>query len=258
MYVGGNRVLTTTVHGQPLFLDSRDLSLSPQIILNGAWEPGVTQALRSLVKPGMTIVEIGANIGYFTTFLGRLVGPQGCVRAFEANPEIFDLLTENIDINGLIPFVRAEQMLVCDSCGEREITLLERHRGSGSMLSFTDAFVALYHDKKTTIGVPATTLDAYWKDEARSIDLVKMDAEGSEPMIVDGMRRIIAQPHLTVVCEFYNQFFETEGPSAEAFLDAMLGHGFVLHKITEQGNIVPVSTHALLASDEGAELVFLK
>jgi FkbM family methyltransferase len=258
VYVGGNRVLTTTVLGHSLFVDSRDLSLSPQIILNGAWEPGVTQALRSLVKSGMTIVEIGANIGYFTTFLGRLVGPQGCVRAFEANPEIFDLLTENIDINGLIPFVRAEQKLVCDSCGEREITLLERHRGSGSMLSFTDAFVALYRDKKTTIGVPATTLDAYWKDEARSIDLVKMDAEGSEPMILQGMRRIIAQPHLTMVCEFHNQFFETGGPSAEAFLDAILGYGFVLHKITEQGNIAPVSTHALLASDEGAELVFLK
>lgn len=106
--------------------------------------------------------------------------------------------------------------------------------------------------------MPATTLDAYWKDEARSIDLVKMDAEGSEPMILDGMRRIIAQPHLTMVCEFYNQFFETGGPSAEAFLDGILGHGFVLHKITEQGNLVPVSTHALLASNEGAELVFLK
>jgi FkbM family methyltransferase len=258
VYVGGNRVLTTTVHGQPLFVDSRDLSLSPQIILNGAWEPGVTQALRSLVKPGMTIVEIGANIGYFTTFLGRLVGPLGCVRAFEANPEIFDLLTENIDINGLIPFVRAEQMLVCDSCGEREITLLERHRGSGSMLSFTDAFVALYHDKKTTIGVPATTLDAYWKDQPRSIDLVKMDAEGSEPMIVDGMRGIIAQPHLTVVCEFYKQFFAAGGPSAEAFLDAMLKHGFALRKITERGEILPISASALLASDEGAELVFVK
>ena len=149
-------------------------------------------------------------------------------------------------------------MLVCDSCGEREITLLERHRGSGSMLSFTDAFVALYHDKKTTIGVPATTLDAYWKDEARSIDLVKMDAEGSELMILDGMRRIIEQPHLTVGCEFYKEFFVTRGPSAEVFLDAMLRHGFELNKISELGDIVPISTRALLASGEGAELVFAK
>jgi hypothetical protein len=63
---------------------------------------------------------------------------------------------------------------------------------------------------------------------------------------------------LTVVCEFYKAFFAAGDPSAAAFLETMLGHGFALHKITERGDIVPVSTHALLASDEGAELVFLK
>jgi hypothetical protein len=126
------------------------------------------------------------------------------------------------------------------------------------MLSFTDAFVALYHDKKTTIGVPATTLDAYWKDESRSIDLVKMDAEGSKPLIVDGMHQIIAQPHLTVVCEFLKPFFAAGVHRRKLYLDAMLGHGFALHKITERGDIMPVSANALLASDEGAELVFAK
>src|SRR5437762_11316141 len=85
VYVGDNRLLTTTVNGQRLFVDARDLSLSPEIILNGCWEPGVTRALHSLVRQGMTVVEIGANIGYFATLLGRLVGRQGCVRAFEAN-----------------------------------------------------------------------------------------------------------------------------------------------------------------------------
>ena len=184
---------------------------------------------------------------------------RGRVFAFEANPAIFDLLTENIDINGLIPFVRAERMLVCDSCGNREITLLERHRGSGSVLSFSDEFVAMYHDKKTTITVPATTLDEYWKDEARTIDLVKMDAEGSEPMIVDGMRRIFEQSHLTVVCEFLKPFFDGGGtPSAEGFLGSILGDGFALHKIAEAGDIIPVSSSQLLASDEGAELSFTK
>src|SRR6266436_4485112 len=171
VYVGGNRVLTTTVNGDRLFVDARDLSLSPDLILNGCWEPGVTRALSSLVKPRMTVVEIGANVGYFTTLLGRLVGGQGCIRAFEANPAVFDLLTENIDINGMVPYVRAEWMLVCDSCGEREINLLEPHHGSGSMLAFGDEFLAMYRDKKTTIALPATTLDEYWKDETAPIDL---------------------------------------------------------------------------------------
>jgi hypothetical protein len=71
-----------------LFVDTRDLSLTPEIILNGCWEPGVTRGLSSLVKQGMTVVEVGANVGYFTTLLGWLVGPQGSVFAFEANSAI--------------------------------------------------------------------------------------------------------------------------------------------------------------------------
>jgi Methyltransferase FkbM domain len=74
------------------------------------------------------------------------------------------------------------------------------------MLSFGDEFLALYRDKKTTVAVRATTLDEYWRGETRAIDLVKMDAEGSEPMIVDGMRGILAQPHLTVMCELVKLF----------------------------------------------------
>jgi len=258
VYVGGGRVLTTTVSGQRLFVDARDLSLSPGLILDGSWEPHVTRALITLVKAGMTVVEIGANVGYFTTLLGRLVGGQGCVRAFEANPVVFDLLTENIDINGLVPFVRAERMLVCDTCGEREINLLERHHGSGSMLSFGDEFLALYRDRKTTVAVRATTLDEYWRGEARAIDLVKMDAEGSEPMIVEGMRSILAQPHLTVVCEFVKPFFAAGDPSAEGFLDALLAYGFALYKITDRGDIAPVSSREVLAGPDSVELVFTK
>ncbi|MBV9860674.1 MAG: FkbM family methyltransferase [Alphaproteobacteria bacterium] len=250
-------MLTTTLRGQKLFLDSRDLSLSPHIILEGTWEPSVTRAIASLVKPGMTVVEIGANVGYYTTLFGALVGPGGCVRAFEANPEIFELLTHNIDINGLIPFVKAEPMLVCDSCGEREITLLDRHRGSGSMLSFTDEFVAMFHDVKTTISVRATTLDEYWKGVGRPIDLIKVDAEGSEPMIVDGMQAVLGQPHLTLVCEFAVAFYRGSGGSAERFLNTLLAHGFSLNAITKNG-IVPVSPEELLSDEAGVELLCTK
>jgi FkbM family methyltransferase len=258
VYVGDHRVLTTTIYGQRLFVDSRDLSLTPQIILGGCWEPGITQAMMSLVKPGMTIIEIGANIGYYTTLFGQLVGPTGCVRAFEANPEVFDILTQNLAINGLIPRVKAERMLVCDTGGEREITLLSRHRGSGSMLSFTDEFVAMFHDTKTIIRMPATTLDEYWSNEERPIDLIKIDAEGSEPLIFDGMQRILAQPHLTVVCEFLKPFFAGSSRSAESFLERLLGHGFALHRITQRGGIIAVSPRELLASDSGAELLLTK
>jgi FkbM family methyltransferase len=258
VYVGDNRVLITTVHGRPLFVDSRDLSLAPQLILSGCWEPGITRAIMSLVKPGMTIIEIGANVGYYTTLFGNLVGPTGSVRAFEANPEVFDLLTQNLAINGLIPRVKAERMLVCDTCGEREITVLARHRGSGSMLSFTDEFVAMFHDTKTIVRMPATTLDEYWCNDDLPVDLIKIDAEGSEPMIFAGMQRILRRPHLRIVCEFVKPFFTGGGQSAEAFLESLLGHGFTLQQITDSGEIAAVAPRELLTSDTGTELLLTK
>jgi len=214
--------------------------------------------MMALVNPGMTVIEIGANVGYYTTLFGQLVGPTGCVHAFEANPEVFDLLTQNLAINGLIPRVKAERMLVCDTCGEREITVLARHRGSGSMLSFTDEFVDMFHDTKTIVRMPATTLDEYWRNDGPPIDLIKIDAEGSEPMIFEGMQRILGQPHLQVVCEFIKPFFAASSPSAEAFLERLLGHGFTLQRITDSGDIAAVSARELLGSDTGAELLLTK
>src|SRR5436309_9726988 len=99
VYVGGGRVLTTTVNGQRLFVDARDLSLSPGLILDGSWEPHVTRALITLVKTGMTVVEIGANVGYFSTLLSRRVGAQARGLAYEDNQAELDLLTEKFQIN---------------------------------------------------------------------------------------------------------------------------------------------------------------
>ena len=258
VYLGEHRVLTKTVFGQPLYVDSRDLSLSPQLILEGVWEPNVTQALISLVRPGMTIVEIGANIGYYTIILGRLAGPGGSVCAFEGNQEVFDLLTRNISVNGLVGWVKAERMLVCDSCGERELNVFERHLGSGSMLGFSPEFLAMYHDKIRPVRVPAVTLDHYWQAMPRPVDLIKIDAEGSEPLILRGMRQILAQAHLTLVCEFVKPFFANGNPSAEDFLNELIDLGFALRRITAEGAIVAASVGELLDSDSDAELVLTK
>ena len=65
------------------------------------FEPEVLAALRQWVRPGMTVVDIGANIGYFTVHLSRLVGAHGVVHAFEPEPVNFSILTENVNMNGL-------------------------------------------------------------------------------------------------------------------------------------------------------------
>jgi len=126
------------------------------------------------------------------------------------------------------------------------------------MLSFGDEFLALYREKKTTVAVPATTLDEYWRGEARAIDLVKMDAEGSEPMIVEGMRKYSRATALDRGVRVCKAFFAAGDPSAEGFLEALLAYGFALYKITDSGDVAPVSSREVLAGPDSAELVFRK
>jgi hypothetical protein len=96
-------------------------------------------------------------------------------------------------------------MLVCDTCGERDkpARAASWERQHAVVRRRIPCVVSQQEDHGRRA---RDTLDEYWRGETRAIDLVKMDAEGSEPMIVDGMRGILAQPHLTVMCELVKLF----------------------------------------------------
>ena len=67
----------------------------------GIWEPAITAFIQDNIAEGDTFIDIGANIGYYSLVVGRLVGPQGKVISVEPSPSIFKLLTENVSLNQL-------------------------------------------------------------------------------------------------------------------------------------------------------------
>ena len=86
--------------GHKLYIDSSDISLTPALLMSGGvWESGITALLGKIISPGMTVVDIGANIGYHTLTAANLVGFNGKVYAFEPEPGNFNLLNKNIHIN---------------------------------------------------------------------------------------------------------------------------------------------------------------
>src|ERR1700752_2954375 len=100
VYVGDHRMLLRTASRLKMYVDSRDVSISPHLILDGVWEEGTEAALRRLVKPGMHVVEVGANVGYFTLTMAHIVGGQGSVVAFEPDPFLAQIIRDNAEING--------------------------------------------------------------------------------------------------------------------------------------------------------------
>src|SRR5262245_590665 len=85
------------VFGHRMYLDKLD---SLQLSLRKVYEPIETRLVMDLVKPNQVVLDIGANIGYYTLIFSKLVGPGGRVYAFEPHPTNFSLLDRNVQTNG--------------------------------------------------------------------------------------------------------------------------------------------------------------
>jgi hypothetical protein len=78
IYVGDYTAVTKTVHGQIIYVDTRDISLTPQILLDGQWEASTTKVFLDIVRPGMTVVESERmSVGTPRKLESRLDGTRG-------------------------------------------------------------------------------------------------------------------------------------------------------------------------------------
>ena len=234
VYLGDSTALTRTVFGHKLYVDTRDISLAPHLLLDGEWEMWITRVFRELVRPGMTVVDIGANVGWYTLLAAHDAGPGGRVVAFEANPRLAQLVRRSVAVNGFSATTVVEATAVADRSGEVTLHVLAEHHGSSSI---EKDFLA-FHDSHETLTVPATTLDAYVAAHGLQIDLLKIDAEGAEPLIVRGARETIAAtPGIQILLEY--------APANRGAAETLAEMGFVAQAVSVDSQLVPVAVDRL-------------
>lgn len=255
-YVGANRVLLLTASGLKMYVDSRDVSISPHLILDGVWEEWTEAVLRRLLRQGMSVIEVGANVGYFTLTMARAVGPTGRVIAFECDSELAQTARDNIEINGLQRTATIVERAVGDRDGTAAFYRADRHRGGGSTVKGLEQNPMMATDQRTALEVPMTTLDAFIAQEKIQPDLIKLDAEGAEPAILRASPTLLGSRRpLTLVMEFFPRFVREAGDDPTSLLQLMAERGFGLEAINEKHRrSEPISIAALLAR-ESAELV---
>ena len=160
------------------------------------YEPGTQRFLGDFLKPGMTALDIGAHIGLLTLLMARRVGPSGRVFSFEPVPENFRILERNLARNGF-SWVKPVQAAVADRNGHETLHA-----------DVTDASYRI----ESAVGRPGTagrtrlvTLDGFLDSEGiKRVDLVKIDAETSEPLVIQGARRLLSRRDApTVICEIH-------------------------------------------------------
>ena len=187
-----------------------------------AFEPEILAALRHWVRPGNTVVDIGANIGYFTAHLARLVGDGGTVHAFEPEPANFALLTANMGANGLA-WVRLHQAAVGAQPGTATLHTSEYNGGMHR----------LYESVCCTgpgFDVPVLRLDQVLA--GAHVDLIKIDIEGYEPAALLGAEDCLrANPRLKIVSEYCPASMLEAGGQPSAMLRWLGERGFGPHRL---------------------------
>ncbi len=176
--------------------------------------------LAKIVRPGMTVLDVGANIGVYTRFLAELTGLTGRVIAFEPEPRNFALLERAV---ADLPQVTAVHAAVAERSGTLRLYVADDLNVDHH--TYDDG------EGRRGVNVPSAAIDDYVKPGER-VDVIKMDIQGAELAALRGAERVLTENYeIRVVLEFWPYGLERAGTSAEQLLQHLRCHRFVCRPI---------------------------
>ena len=239
-YLGSHTALVRVLGRYKLYVDTRDRGFGSHVLLDGFWEIWLTLFCARNVKRGMTAIDVGANFGYYSLLLAELVGTRGELIAVEPNPHAADFLRRSVELNGLLGRTRIEtSALGATISGEASLYVPHSEPKNAQIVS--EMFQSRPQDG-VLIKVPVTTLDGMSAACSR-VDFIKIDAEGAEEVILEGMAETIARHKPMLVVEFNPARYA----DASGFLERLAGIYGAMRRLDFSGEAVPITSQDLLS-----------
>jgi len=212
------------LYGQTIYASTLDRIVVLYLKKLALVEAFETEFFRSIVKKGMTVIDVGANLGWYSLMAANLVGKEGRVFAFEPDPENFRLLSKNIQVNGH-QNIKVINQAVSDKTGAGQLFLCEENRG--------DHRIYNPNNERRGIEISTTSLDDFFQDSPH-IDVIKIDVQGAEHLVFSGMDQIIkTNAQLFIMMELCPKFLKMCGSSPRDFLKTIENYGFLIYFINE-------------------------
>jgi FkbM family methyltransferase len=249
-YLGNDTLLTMTKFGRKIYVDGRDLSIAPHILMQGDWESWITSFLqRKLLQrddePGAFVLDVGANVGWYS--LASYFVKEGVYKtyAFEPNPRLAELLRRTFAVNGLRE-KWVYEVAVGERAGQAQIAWRDADFGGGSLVK-----VEGVPDGPGVAGVGMIALDDAVNPGSR-VALIKIDVEGHEPQVLRGAKRILQEnPAIDLLVEHHKS--QDEHDVIQWLIDQ---EGFGISHIGIDSNEHPISSRQA-AELPDAEMLYL-
>ena len=168
-----------------------------------SWNPEEYAAFKSAVRPGATVLDVGANVGAYTVLFAQWAGAAGRVIAFEPSPETIAGLREHVRINAVAD--RVEIVDAAVSSGEGTASFDCAGASGANALVAADGGIA------GAITVRTTSLDRFCESRGLRPSVIKIDVEGAELDVLRGARQTLAQPGLDIFVEFHPSIWAARG-----------------------------------------------
>jgi FkbM family methyltransferase len=233
-----NVIIKELADGLRLYIDLYDAGVGMGII-RGHYEQGEAAYVRRSVQPGQTVLDIGANIGFFTVTMAAQVGTSGHVYAYEPLDYNVALLNRSLAENQMQTRVTVQQVALSDKPGVTRMLLHSQLANSGGVQLF--AAQADIPEGHETREVPLVTLDT--ADVRRPVSFIKIDIEGAEPLALRGARQLLQTDRPTVLSEIHPQLIrKVSGCTPAEYIGEMGAWGYACHLLTDDGHLAEAVT----------------
>jgi len=203
-------------------------------ILTGEVDPSITKIIKNIVKPGMSVFDLGANFGWFTLVLSKLVGESGHVYYFEADTTLVKTINENVKRNNL-----TNVSVFPWAISNKSETAMFYLNDSYDTRSQLDSIKI----KGKSIEVNTISVDEFCQKQNVKPDFIKMDIEGSEPKAFEGMENIVTEnSDLIIITEFNQGAIKDVASSVEDFIKIIKKLNLSIKLIDENnpGKLIPI------------------
>ena len=216
-----------------LFLNPNDPVVSGAIFFN-VYEKSEIKFIKSISFKGMKVIDIGANIGYYTTLLSQEAGDKGLILAIEPDLESFKYLSRSI--NSLENKNVLSFPIAASNLRQRlPLYISKDNRGDNRLYQ--------NNQKRDHFLVDCLTIDELsFQTKIESFDLIKIDVQGYEPKVFQGMQKTIrSSKNLTILTEFWPKGIIQAGESPVNFLRTLRKMKLKLFELKKNGSLVPLN-----------------
>lgn len=201
------------------------------IIDTGLWDPWETAVVKTLVGPEAIVMDVGANVGYFTLLMVKQVGTHGQVHAFEPTQYAYGRLQRNLALNPHLPtsVVRLVKKGLLANAERRRVALEAR---------FSQRVLAHTEPEE----IEFTSLDAYREDQGlQRVDFIKIDVDGHDVSVMQGASETLRSCQPLVLAEFCERVLLENGSRVADYVELLRSHGYDRFMSEDEGEPQPLA-----------------